>query len=238
MGKLLNLVGKKFGRLTVIEQRGKDKHGEKLWYCKCDCTNYHMTTTSCLTSGKVKSCGCGKVIANKKRIVENKYIFKDDYGIGYDKNKREFYFDLEYYDKIKNYCWHVDKDTNYVFTTFNDKTIYMHRLILDLEEGDLYVDHINHKTNDNRKINMRKTTHQENLFNQKLKSNNTSGVTGVGWLSKYDKWRAYITLDYKFIELGTFYIFEDAVKARKEAEIKYFGEYNYTQSSKRNLEVL
>ena len=38
----------------------------------------------------------------------NKYDLSGEYGIGYDSNGQKFYFDLEDYDKIKNYCWYED----------------------------------------------------------------------------------------------------------------------------------
>ena len=62
---------------------------------------------------------------------------------------------------------------------------------------------------------------------------NTSGVTGVNWLKKNQKWRAYITVGDKQIHLGSFENKEDAIKARKEAEIKYgrrFKNVNKTQN--------
>jgi hypothetical protein len=66
-----------------------------------------------------------------------------------------------------------------------------------------------------------------------LFSTNTSGVTGVNWLKKNKKWRAYITVDNKQINLGSFENKEDAIKARKDAEIKYgrrFKNVNTTQN--------
>ena len=71
--------------------------------------------------------------------------------------------------------------------------------------------------------------------NTRLKSNNTSGVTGVNWDKRYNKWEARIKKDYKQIHLGYFNDFEDAVKARKDAEKKYFGEFAYDYSQ--NMEV-
>lgn len=64
-------------------------------------------------------------------------------------------------------------------------------------------------------------------------STNTSGVTGVNWLKKNKKWRAYITVGNKQVHLGSFENKEDAIKARKEAEIKYsrrFKNVNITQN--------
>lgn len=58
----------------------------------------------------------------------------------------------------------------------------------------------------------------------KPRIDNTSGAIGV---SRYGngKYRAYITVHKKTIGLGQYDTFEDAVKARLEAEIEYFGEY-------------
>ena len=59
----------------------------------------------------------------------------------------------------------------------------------------------------------------------KLK-NNTSGVKGVCWHSRDNRWFARIGIDGKQISLGYFIDINDAIKTRKEAEEKYFGEYN------------
>ena len=53
-----NLIGEKFGRLTVIEKTDMRKHGNIVWKCQCDCGNMHYAYTNLLTSGEVKSCGC------------------------------------------------------------------------------------------------------------------------------------------------------------------------------------
>lgn len=57
MGRLINLTGRKFGRLTVVEKCGISPSGHALWRCKCDCGNYHITTSNQLQCG-TKSCGC------------------------------------------------------------------------------------------------------------------------------------------------------------------------------------
>jgi len=83
------------------------------------------------------------------------------------------------------------------------------------------IDHINHVRDDNRIINLREVTHSENHKNRTKQSNNTSGVTGVHWLEEKERWQAYIKGDDKKIHLGTFKNKNDAISARKEAEIKY-----------------
>lgn len=57
MGKFIDLTGRKFGRLTVIER--STNRGEKVaWLCKCECGNIHVSLGNSLLRGKTKSCGC------------------------------------------------------------------------------------------------------------------------------------------------------------------------------------
>ncbi len=55
--------------------------------------------------------------------------------------------------------------------------------------------------------------------------NNKSGVKGVRYEPSKKKWRADIRVNYKAILIGRFNTFEEAVKARKKAEEKYFSKY-------------
>lgn len=53
-----NLIGVKFGMLTVIERCGLNNDKKRLWLCKCDCGNFKKYTTSHLKRGVVVSCTC------------------------------------------------------------------------------------------------------------------------------------------------------------------------------------
>ena len=59
----------------------------------------------------------------------------------------------------------------------------------------------------------------EQFQNRKVFKNNTSGVPGVEWLPREQKWKATICFRRKRYFLGQYYSFEEAVKARKEAEV-------------------
>ena len=232
-----NLTGLKFGRLTVLEQAGSriGKNGKSLifWKCLCECGNIVEVYAGSLTSGLTTSCGCLQKEKAKENGLKYKrkniYDLTQKYGIGYlyDSNKK-FYFDLEDYDKIKEYYW-VINNKGYVITGgANNSNLLMHRLILNVLD-DQEVDHINHNTNDNRKENLRIVTRSQNQMNASLRSNNTSGVTGVYFDNTYGYWVSKIQQDV----LGHFANFDDAVKVRKEAEEKYFGEYSYDESMKK-----
>ena len=57
MGKLQDLTGQKFGKLTVIE-RAPNQGGRTAWLCKCDCGNEKIVISKSLKSGNTTSCGC------------------------------------------------------------------------------------------------------------------------------------------------------------------------------------
>lgn len=169
---------------------------------------------------------------NVKETFNTYDLESESYGIGYTKKGEKFYFDKEDYDKIKDYNWYIN--LGYVVSHSSKKEIRMHRLLMPTDK---LVDHINHNKADNRKCNLRPVTIAQNGYNRKKSSHNTSGVNGVGYDNYYKKWRAYIGLNGKDIKLGFFKNIDDAVKARKEAEEKYFGEYSYDNSMKQNDQI-
>ena len=60
MGKYIDLVGKRFGRLTVIKREENDSRNKAMFLCKCDCGNEKVLVSDNLSSGKSNSCGCLK----------------------------------------------------------------------------------------------------------------------------------------------------------------------------------
>lgn len=60
MSKVKDLIGLRFGRLTVIERAGSNKDGRALWLCECDCGKRDIKTGKLLLNGHCKSCGCGE----------------------------------------------------------------------------------------------------------------------------------------------------------------------------------
>ena len=142
----------------------------------------------------------------------------------------EFYFDLEDYDKIKDYCWHKSKQGYIVANTLKperDKTnknvISLHVIVMGEKEG-YVVDHQNRQKNDCRKENLRYATHTENCRNISVAKDNTSGIIGV-MRRENNKYRSRIRVDGKLIDLGTYSNLEDAIKVRLKAEKEYFGDF-------------
>lgn len=232
----IDLTGEKIGLLTV-KRPAPDITKESgrvyaAWYCDCECgTKDYITTTERLRNPKCRSCGCLRDKHQFKKKL-NKYDLSGDYGIGYSSKNEEFYFDLEDCDRIKGYCWHITKD-GYIITNSNNNDYFlMHRLVMDAPQG-YDVDHINHNKYDNRKSNLRITTTMQNCSNRKL--TNKYGANGI--VRTKDGWTATIGHNWQLIYLGHFHNLEDAIKARKEAEEKYYGDFSY-QNSMRKAGVL
>ena len=61
------LVGKRFGRLIVMEYSQTNKHGQAMWKCKCDCGNEVIVPTVHLNTGHTQSCGCYKAESTGNR---------------------------------------------------------------------------------------------------------------------------------------------------------------------------
>ena len=66
MPAALNLIGKKFGRLTVIEKCDYKINKGNVWLCKCDCGSLKQVSGKSLRSGTCQSCGCLKSESDRK----------------------------------------------------------------------------------------------------------------------------------------------------------------------------
>jgi hypothetical protein len=231
-----DLTGKKFGRLTVICQVD-DKiydNGRKrdCWRCICDCGNSTIADGGSLKKGHKKSCGClnyehiAKV--NAKREKENIYELSEEIGICYNKDKTWCcYFDVDDYELIKPYRWYMN-NTGYIVSRKGKSFVFMHRLIMMADTKQL-VDHINHLPFDNRRVNLRICNETENRRNCKRSDSN---INGVSLVKKTGNWRARIVVDGKEICLGTYSNKEDAIKARIDAENKFFKDFGLYNSMK------
>jgi hypothetical protein len=243
----LELTGMKFGKLTVVKRvenhvypSGKQK---SQWLCKCDCGNEIVVIGTSLTKKNgTQSCGClSREMSSKIGRLNKKYNTYDltgEYGIGYTSNGEEFWFDLDDYDKIKDFCWYINNE-GYVKTRHSgmSKIVSIHRVITGLYDSTYDIDHKNgeRSRHDNRKSNLRIATRSQNQMNKCKQKNNTSGTVGVGWHKLSNKWSAYIAVNKKQIHLGLFDRKEDAIAARKIAEDKYFCEWSYNNSKNYNI---
>lgn len=215
---------------------------------------------TCLACGN-KSAGffeenpyCGKHLIQLKRhrkILErtrfdkNQIVESEDYAeiILYDKNQNEIdrtMIDLDDVNKCLAHKWYlkISKGNKRYVQRRIGRLSLTHFLLNFQKDKNIEIDHVNGNTLDNRKFNLRIVTHQENMMNQRvLPSNNTSGYIGVGYNKKTRKYSSQIKINQKRIYLGEYINIEDAISARKNAEIKYFGKNkpsNYEENSYAN----
>lgn len=66
----VDLLGKRFGKLTVVKMAENSKDNKTQWLCKCDCGNEKVIRTNNLTSGQTRSCGC--LIKESRAVVSEK----------------------------------------------------------------------------------------------------------------------------------------------------------------------
>jgi hypothetical protein len=146
--------------------------------------------------------------------------------------------DYEWLTRHKWYAVHCWADKFYAGRRNCGTKLYMHRAILDASP-DMYVDHVNGDTLDNRRANIRMATHSENQYNRGTQANNTSGYKGVALSvdnrpGRRNRWVAQIKANGKSVYIGSFATAEAAYAAYCEAAMQYHGEFSYAgnQASK------
>jgi hypothetical protein len=68
MGKVINLAGRRFGRLVAISHSGKDIRNNAVWLCVCDCGKEIVVNGSHLRTGNTRSCGCFQSDMSAQRL--------------------------------------------------------------------------------------------------------------------------------------------------------------------------
>lgn len=220
-----DLIGQKFGRLTVLA-KSENRAGVRkkiMWICQCECGEIKEITGESLKSGTTKSCGC--IYKETRSQIAKSYNTYDlttkEYGIGYCTNGSEFYFDKEDYDKIKDYCWNYDG--RYVQThkiklledndNYDTKIIRFHRLVFNLDNREnINIDHINGIRYDNRKSNLRRATDLENASNKERYHCTSENLVGI----KKSKGKYNVTIRKELI--GSYNTLEEAIENRVKME--------------------
>jgi hypothetical protein len=235
-------IGQTFNYLKVLELINPPNHiKDKRIYFKCECLKCGKIKTinsKNVRNGSSKSCGCLHVGMKQGRTL-NKYEELEDCFVGTCSDGTKFYVDKQDYEKIKEYTWHTHEG-NYIRTCLYSKMrkntySFLHNFILGEIPSGFVVDHIDGDPTKNKRENLRVVEQINNMKNLKKYSNNTSGTKGVCYLKNEGKWHAYITYDKNRINLGKYVSKEDAIKVRKEAELKYFGEFNRKEDNLNNV---
>lgn len=135
----------------------------------------------------------------------------------YDKESGLFTWKIKPNKRIQigDVAGYTHKGTGYVRITFDGTSYRAHRLAWAFMTGSWPEKEIDHKdTNrvNNKWDNLRESTSQQNSFNRNTRSDNTSGVKGVYFIPKSNKWAGVIWLDGKRHYLGSFKTLEEATE--------------------------
>lgn len=203
--------GERFGKLTVEKYLGNIEEGRHMWLCICDCGNERKANVSLLRSRKDIACKyCG-------------YHMKSD--------------TLEY----RSWCGMIRRCTNPNDSRYSDyggRGIKVHdkwmhsfeNFLKDMGEKPSSEYSLDRKDTNGHyhPDNCRWATDSTQVRNRRILPSNTSGTTGVDFDNWNNAWRVRITVDGNRILVGHFVEKEAAKKARKEAELKYWGQtYDY-----------
>lgn len=156
----------------------------------------------------------------------NKYVSEGAVTKVYFNNCDEYFLcDTDLVGELQRYTWYKT-NRGYAIAHNGNKRLLAHLLIMGKKDG-YEVDHFNRNKLDNRRENLRFVTHIENLHNvdplSLLKNNPATGVSVNKSCKSYISYAAYIRVDGKKKHLGCFRTLDEAIRARKEAEVFYWG---------------
>lgn len=270
MGKKLDLIGQRFGKLTVIGNAGRAKDKKALWKCKCDCGKFKIIRGSSLTQGQTKSCGClqSEDITGQRfgRLVVIKIAGQDKWrsklweclcdcgattivkGESLKAGSTQSCGCLRKERVLKAITKHGMSATliYHLWQTMHsrcenpncigyknyggrgikvcDRWFKFENFFEDMgkkPEG-LSLERINNNKGYS-PDNCKWATRIEQSHNSRIQKNNKTGIKGVFWYERYQKYQVGIRANSRQIHLGYFANIEDARIARKEAEQKYWS---------------
>jgi len=132
------------------------------------------------------------------------------------------------FNYLNQFRWYLNGTSKYAirYGKIDNKprVIFMHKEVMSISKG-TEVDHINRRTLDNQKNNLRLCTRLQNQGNSEKYRTNKSGYKGVSWHKKSGKWQAYIGDERKY--LGIYKIKEEAALAYNNAARERYGEFAY-----------
>ena len=91
MSKKINILGRRFGKLLVLKEcKERDKFGNKIYKCLCDCGNITYIKSPSLITHNTRSCGCLRGVNHGKRDTKLYYIWCNIKQRCYNKNNNRY----------------------------------------------------------------------------------------------------------------------------------------------------
>lgn len=204
-----NLTGNRYGRLVVASYAGRTgKRNLHSWNCLCDCGNNHITTSSKLGEGSVKSCGCYRSDLAIDRNTTHGMKGSPEYNTWHSMKDR---CTNKSHKSYANYGGRgisvCDRWVSSFDAFFEDMGKRPYGLSLDRKDNNKGYS----------KENCRWATAKEQANNRRPMPRR-GGLAGIQ--EHRDQWSARISIDGKYMRLGLFDDWFDAVCARKSAEAR------------------
>jgi hypothetical protein len=221
MPKLNDLTDKKFGRLYVKKRAGTNSSKKPLWECECDCGNVKNIIGAALVNGTTQSCGCLRKEVTSQRSKTHGMRKTRIYETWYAMKKRcqnEGNISYPYYGgRGIRVC---EK-----WETFSGFIEDMYAAYLDhveqYGEKQTTLDRID-SNKDYDPENTRWATYTTQSRNTRVRHDNKTGYKGVYKRDENSGYIAYIKVNKERMNLGTFDNIEDAILARRNAEMTYW----------------
>ncbi|HJC67268.1 MAG TPA: hypothetical protein H9931_11230 [Candidatus Enterocloster excrementigallinarum] len=203
-----DLTGKTFGRLTAIRPVRKEGNRKKFWLCSCSCGAEKIVEQSHLKSGHTQSCGCYRREAPRKRQQDltgrrcGKLLVLEPAA--------------EEDGSVRKWECLCDCGKRVICSgegLLSGKTKSCGCLPAQVR-----------RENVKKALHFEDGTCIERIASRRNCANNTTGRRGV-YRKRNNRWRAAIGFQGKVYYLGTFDRYEDAVKAREEAEQKLYDSF-------------
>ena len=187
-----------YGRLTVLGDDGtRAKSGKVLWHCLCECGNTAHVRADHLKKGSVVSCSCLNNEKKHERFKDLTGSETDNFKVNdraYSKNQRV------YWNCICKHCGnHIELQSNQIERYSSCGC----------------------KHNRSTKERMDEIRDSESLKSTKPTAKSSTGVRGVYFNKRKNRYQAFINVDKKTKYLGSYISLEEATKIRREAEIEH-----------------
>lgn len=208
MGKFIDRVGQRFGKLVVVARTGTNVHKQVIWLCTCDCGEETTVVSGSLVTGNTISCGC--IVPNFKHGGWNKSSYNT-------------------WRAMMRRCYNpVDKDYKRyggrgitVYAPWHDYAAFA--IAIGEPSGTETLDRID-TTGNYEPNNVRWASPTVQARNKRVSKTSKTGFTGV--LFHSGRYYAAITVQKKKFYSKVFGTAEEAAAARKKLEMLHWGVSN------------
>ncbi|MFA9413265.1 AP2 domain-containing protein [Streptococcus sp. E29BA] len=196
----MDLAGQRFGRLVVLREVKEGAPRKHItWECQCDCGTIKDIRGAALKSGATKSCGCLNDEKRRERYKDLAGFENDNFRVLYKKGSEK-----QRVDWVCS-CKHCENEI-----VLNSNEIELNKSCGCLKKGAS-------------KEYMASITDFEALKSTKPTAKSSTGVRGVYYSKRKQRYVAYINIDKKQKYLGSALTLEEAALIRRKAEILYWG---------------